>query len=395
MSQLRAYKTGGTVHVVINNQVGFTTPPSEAHTSVYSTDVAKTIQAPIFHVNGDDPEAVVRVAEHAFAYRQEFKQGCRDRPRLLPPPRAQRGRRPLDDPAAHVQPHRGEAQRPHPLHRGARRPRRHHRGGVRGRAPGLPGAPRARLRRDPRRADRRDADRRRGLDHDDKGEQTAVADLDKPDAQQADAVAAKGEPESTAIDAGVVALIGDAHDNPPEGFTVHPKLQQLLKKRYEMSRNGQIDWGFGELLALGSLLLEGTPVRLGGSGCAARHLRLAARGLPRPPQRAGVAAARQPRREPGALLDLRLAAQRVRRARLRVRLLGRARRTRSCSGRRSSATSPTAPRPSSTSSSRAPSRSGASARASSCCCRTATRARGPTTRPRASSATCSSPPKTT
>ncbi len=73
MSQLRAYKTGGTVHVVINNQVGFTTPPSEAHTSVYSTDVAKTIQAPIFHVNGDDPEAVVRVAELAFAYRQEFK----------------------------------------------------------------------------------------------------------------------------------------------------------------------------------------------------------------------------------------------------------------------------------------------------------------------------------
>ncbi|MEO8263625.1 MAG: multifunctional oxoglutarate decarboxylase/oxoglutarate dehydrogenase thiamine pyrophosphate-binding subunit/dihydrolipoyllysine-residue succinyltransferase subunit, partial [Pseudolysinimonas sp.] len=73
MSMLRAYKTGGTVHVVINNQVGFTTPPTEAHSSVYSTDVAKTIQAPIFHVNGDDPEAVVRVAEHAFAYRQQFK----------------------------------------------------------------------------------------------------------------------------------------------------------------------------------------------------------------------------------------------------------------------------------------------------------------------------------
>ncbi|MEP6480041.1 MAG: multifunctional oxoglutarate decarboxylase/oxoglutarate dehydrogenase thiamine pyrophosphate-binding subunit/dihydrolipoyllysine-residue succinyltransferase subunit, partial [Rhodoglobus sp.] len=72
MSQLRAYRTGGTVHVNINNQVGFTTPPAEGHTSMYSTDVMKTIQSPIFHVNGDDPEAVVRVAELAFAYRQEF-----------------------------------------------------------------------------------------------------------------------------------------------------------------------------------------------------------------------------------------------------------------------------------------------------------------------------------
>ncbi|MDQ1529395.1 MAG: multifunctional 2-oxoglutarate metabolism enzyme, partial [Actinomycetota bacterium] len=72
MSQLRAYSTGGTVHVNINNQVGFTTSPGEGRTSVYSTDVAKTIQAPIFHVNGDDPEAVTRVAHLAFAYRQEF-----------------------------------------------------------------------------------------------------------------------------------------------------------------------------------------------------------------------------------------------------------------------------------------------------------------------------------
>ena len=72
MSQLRGYRTGGTIHVVVNNQVGFTTTPTDGRTSVYSTDVAKTIQAPIFHVNGDDPEAVTRVAQLAFAYRERF-----------------------------------------------------------------------------------------------------------------------------------------------------------------------------------------------------------------------------------------------------------------------------------------------------------------------------------
>ncbi len=72
LSQLRGYRTGGTVHIVVNNQVGFTTSPAESRSSVYSTDVARAIQAPIFHVNGDDPEAVVRVGLLAFAYRQAF-----------------------------------------------------------------------------------------------------------------------------------------------------------------------------------------------------------------------------------------------------------------------------------------------------------------------------------
>ena len=184
MSQLRAYKTGGTVHVVINNQVGFTTPPTEAHSSVYSTDVAKTIQAPIFHVNGDDPEAVVRVAEHAFAYRQQFKRDvvidlvCYRR----------RGHNEGDDPSM-TQPlmyNLIEAKRSvRTLYTEALVGRgditeeeyeaAHH---------DFQEPPRARLRRDPRRADRRDAGHRRGSP-DDKGDQTSVADLDKPDAQQA------------------------------------------------------------------------------------------------------------------------------------------------------------------------------------------------------------------
>ena len=73
LSQLRGYRTGGTIHIVVNNQVGFTTAPSSSRSSVYSTDVAKMIQAPVFHVNGDDPEAVVRTAQLAYQFQQRFR----------------------------------------------------------------------------------------------------------------------------------------------------------------------------------------------------------------------------------------------------------------------------------------------------------------------------------
>src|SRR6185437_11093020 len=73
LSQLDGYRTGGTIHLIINNQIGFTTNPDEARSTPYSTDVARMVQAPIFHVNGDDPDACIRVTQLAFDYRQQFK----------------------------------------------------------------------------------------------------------------------------------------------------------------------------------------------------------------------------------------------------------------------------------------------------------------------------------
>ncbi len=73
LSQLDGYSTGGTIHLIINNQIGFTTIPDESRSTPYSTDVARGVQAPIFHVNGDDPEAAIRVVQIAFDYRQQFK----------------------------------------------------------------------------------------------------------------------------------------------------------------------------------------------------------------------------------------------------------------------------------------------------------------------------------
>ena len=250
MSQLRAYRTGGTVHVVINNQVGFTTPPGEGRTSHYSTDVAKTIQAPIFHVNGDDPEAVVRVAELAFDYRQQFKRDvvidlvCYRR----------RGHNEGDDPSM-TQPLM------YNLIEAKRSVRTLYTEALVGRGDITEEEYEAAHADFQSRLEQAFAETHAAQTSsipvitEDAG--NSIAATDHPDEPES-------APRATAVPEAVIHAVGDAHDNPPVGFTVHPKLQALLKKRVEMSRTGAIDWGFGELLALGSLLLEGKQVRMVG-----------------------------------------------------------------------------------------------------------------------------------
>ena len=114
------------MHVVVNNQVGFTTAPEYSRSSVYATDVARMIQAPIFHVNGDDPEQCVAGRPAGLRVPAGVQQGRRHRHDLLPAAGPQRGRQPVVHPAADVRPHRRQALGPQALHRGADRPRRHH-----------------------------------------------------------------------------------------------------------------------------------------------------------------------------------------------------------------------------------------------------------------------------
>ena len=246
MAQLRGYKTGGTIHLVINNQVGFTTPPSESRSTVYSTDSAKAIQAPIFHVNGDDPEAVVRVAQLAFEYRMEFKNDvvidliCYRR----------RGHNEGDDPSM-TQPLM------YNLIEAKRSVRTLYLESLVGRGD---------LTQEEFEAANSDFQHRLEQAFVDVHEAMA-APIELIPRRVGIGTTASDAPEllkATAVAQDVIELIGDAHNNTPAGFTVHPKLQQLLTKRVEMSREGGIDWGFGELLALGSLVMEGVPVRMAG-----------------------------------------------------------------------------------------------------------------------------------
>ncbi|WP_292832309.1 multifunctional oxoglutarate decarboxylase/oxoglutarate dehydrogenase thiamine pyrophosphate-binding subunit/dihydrolipoyllysine-residue succinyltransferase subunit [Microbacterium sp.] len=243
MSQLRGYRTGGTVHIIVNNQVGFTTLPQDGRTSIYATDVAKTIQAPIFHVNGDDPEAVARVADLAFRYRQEFHRDvivdlvCYRR----------RGHNEGDDPSM-TQPLMTN------LIEAKRSVRRLYTEALVGRAD---------ITQEEYENTKQDFQNRLEIAFaETHAAATGAIGIVSPATGPIEA--AVGEPETTGVGADVVRQIGDAFLNKPEGFTVHSKLQQLLDKRSEMSRNGGVDWAFGELLAFGSLLMEGTNVRLAG-----------------------------------------------------------------------------------------------------------------------------------
>jgi 2-oxoglutarate dehydrogenase E1 component len=246
LSRLDGFKTGGTIHVVVNNQVGFTTLPKDSRSSIYSTDFAKGIQAPIFHVNGDDPEAVVRVAQLAFEYRQQFKKDvvidivCYRR----------RGHNEGDDPSM-TQPMM------YNLIEAKRSVRTLYMDNLIGRGDITQ-----------EEFDEANARFQGSLEnafvevHEAMSQPVALPE--RPVGIGTTASEKQELVRPTAVAREVVEAIGNAHANTPEGFTVHPKLAQLLQKRIEMSREGGVDWGFGELIAFGSLLLEGINVRLTG-----------------------------------------------------------------------------------------------------------------------------------
>lgn len=254
MSKLRGYQAGGTIHVIVNNQIGFTTKPKDGRSSVYPSDVGRSVQAPIFHVNGDDPEAVVHVAQLAYQFRQRFNTDvfidlvCY---RL-------RGHNEGDDPSM-TQPLM------YGLIEAKRSVRKLYLEALVGRGD-ITAEEGEQANKDFR------AELERAFQETHEAQTGAIPlphlasqltnDLERPQAQR-DGISGSSE-HKTAISQRVVDIIASAHGRAPAGFAVHPKLQKLLDRRIAMSKKGNIDWAFAELIALGSLLIEGIPVRFSG-----------------------------------------------------------------------------------------------------------------------------------
>jgi len=247
LSQLRGYRTGGTVHIVVNNQVGFTTAPEYSRSSVYSTDVARMIQAPIFHVNGDDPEAVVRVGRLAVAYRQAFKKDvvidmiCYRR----------RGHNEADNPSF-TQPLMYD------LIDAKRSTRKLYTESLIGRGDITMEEAEQALRDYQLELERAFTETR------DAGSAPAGRDSIGRTRQAAQQPAVAHDEVPTAITEESIKRIIDTQLNVPEGFTPHPRLMPLLQRRATMVEQDAIDWATGELLAFGSVLLDGHTVRLVG-----------------------------------------------------------------------------------------------------------------------------------
>ncbi|MCB9388496.1 MAG: multifunctional oxoglutarate decarboxylase/oxoglutarate dehydrogenase thiamine pyrophosphate-binding subunit/dihydrolipoyllysine-residue succinyltransferase subunit [Acidimicrobiia bacterium] len=245
MSQVPGYRVGGTIHLVVNNQVGFTTDPSRARSSVYATDVAKMVQAPIFHVNGDDPEACVRAIRLACSFRNEFAKDvvvdlvCYRR----------HGHNETDEPSFTQPSMYALIDNLKPV-----------------------------------RERYTDSLVRRGEISTEQAE-AALADYqDRLNEAFSDVTRkAPTEPHTphattastpfdvlveTGVDRGTLNHLCEVFSTPPEGFTVHPKLQKVLDDRGSAMERDSIDWALAEHLAFGSLLIDGHPLRLAGQDSA-------------------------------------------------------------------------------------------------------------------------------
>jgi 2-oxoglutarate dehydrogenase E1 component len=247
LSKLAGYSTGGTLHVVVNNQIGFTTLPAEARSTLYCTDVAKMIQAPIFHVNGDDPEAVVHCVRLALAYRQRFHQDvvidlvCYRR----------HGHNEGDEPSF-TQPLLYEKIRQKPPARTVYTDKLLSKGILRNQD-----------------VERIEADLGRQLQQALDLIDTRPPGPDEPYEPRGPWTGYSRTLPEQEPDTGVrvedLAHVAERSATLPAGFAPHRKLAALLERRRKVVAEGAaIDWGTAEALAFGSLLLEGHHVRLSG-----------------------------------------------------------------------------------------------------------------------------------
>ncbi|HEX2653051.1 MAG TPA: 2-oxoglutarate dehydrogenase E1 component [Xanthobacteraceae bacterium] len=251
LSDLKGYRTGGSVHFIINNQIGFTTYPRYSRSSPYPSDVAKMIAAPIFHVNGDDPEAVVFACKVATEYRQKFH-----KPVVIDMFCYRRFGHNEGDEPSFTQPLMYQKIRSHPTTLDIYSNKLIGEGVV----------TQAEI-------DKMKADWRAKLDSEyEAGQGYKPNKADWLDGRWAGFKIA-GESDdprrgNTSVAPDVLKEIGEKITTVPSGFQIHRTIQRFLENRRKAIETGQgIDWATAEALAISSLLIEGRPVRLAGQDC--------------------------------------------------------------------------------------------------------------------------------
>ncbi len=244
LASLPGYRTGGTIHLVINNQIGFTTSPELGRSSIYSTDAAQITQAPIFHINGDDPEAAYRVIQIALEYRHEFKRDV-----VLDLVGFRRlGHNEGDEPS-YTQPVMYARVKAHPGTRHLYAERLIREGVI--------------TENDLAAMTNAVVERYEGILT--RAKQIAV---EKPPKQSLPQPAAEEDGSvvvPTGVSAEMLKAVSDKVSLVPDGFHINPKMVGQLARRAKMG-DGEVpmDWGFAEALSFGSMVLEGMPVRLSG-----------------------------------------------------------------------------------------------------------------------------------
>jgi 2-oxoglutarate dehydrogenase E1 component len=240
MARLRGYHVGGTLHIIVNNQVGFTTDPRDGRSTYYSSDLAKGYGIPIVHVNADDPEACLAAVRLATAYRARF----RDEFVIDLVGYRRHGHNEGDEPA-YTQPHKYRAIAAHPTVGELYAKQLVEEGIV---------------------TEEQVEEMRESVAQVLRDVQDDVRDIEPvDDTKPGDERETPAVPETTGVPFGVLEKINDATVALPEGFSPHPKLWRQLGRRASVfSPNRELDWGHAETLAIGSLLLEGVPIRLTG-----------------------------------------------------------------------------------------------------------------------------------
>jgi 2-oxoglutarate dehydrogenase E1 component len=249
LAKVRGYRTGGTIHIIINNQIGFTAGTVDSRSTYYCTDVAKGYGIPIFHVNGDDPEACIQATLLASAFRDQFQSDVV----VDIVSYRRRGHNEGDDPSM-TQPVM------YAFIDNKRSVRKLYTEALIGRGDLTLEEAEGALKEFQAELERALAETREAIAAVKAGGEPKP--LGVPKSQREEAGVLMGW--KTAIAPAVIERVGQVFTNPPAGFTVHPKLQALLAKRAQMAKEGGIDWGMGEMIAFGSLLLEDIPVRLTG-----------------------------------------------------------------------------------------------------------------------------------